>query len=108
MTINYKILGQSSSQENLNVVLYTVPDLKQAIISNLFICNIGNSTTVKVAIVPSGSSVQNQNYVIYNLNVDQYDTIPSLAGVTLDTGDQLIVIAATSEVSFSLFGSELS
>jgi hypothetical protein len=50
----------------------------------------------------------NQHYIIYDNAVNQYDTIFLTLGVTLATTDVVTVYAGTANVSFSLFGSEIS
>jgi hypothetical protein len=108
MATAYKTLGQSAPAAVTNTTLYTVPSATSAVCSTLAICNRGATTTVRVAVRPAGATLANQHYIIYDNAVNQYDTIFLTLGVTLATTDVVTVYAGTANVSFSLFGSEIS
>lgn len=104
----YKILGQVAPTATTNTTLYTVPASTSAVCSTLSICNRGVSTLVRVAVRPAGAALANQHYIAYDVPVNQYDSVFLTIGATLAATDVVTVYANTSDVSFSLFGSEIS
>ena len=104
----YKVLGQSAPSATTNTTLYTVPAATSAVCSTLAICNRGVSTSVRVAVRPAGASIANQHYIAYDVPVNQYDSVFLTLGVSLAATDVVTVYAGTSDVSFSLFGTEIS
>lgn len=108
MPTNYKVLGQSAPAAMTNTTLYTTPNDKSAVCSTLAIANRGVSTFIRVAVRPGGAPIANQHYIAYDVPVNQYDSIFLTVGMTLAATDVVTVYAGTSDVSFSLFGSEIS
>lgn len=108
MATVYKVLGQSAPSAVTNTTLYTVPASTSAVCSTLAICNRGATTTVRVAIRPAGATLANQHYIVYDNSVNQYDTVFLTLGVTLATTDVVTVYAGTANMSFNLFGSEIT
>ena len=104
----YKVLGQSNPAATTLTTLYTVPASTSAVCSTLAIANLGVSTLVRVAIRPAGASIANQHYIAYDVPVNQYDTLFLSIGATLATTDVVSVYAGTVNVSFSLFGTEVT
>lgn len=108
MTTAYKVLGQSYPAATTPTDLYTVPALTSAVCSTLAICNQGTSTNYRVAIRPAGAGLSSQQYIVYDNYVNQYDSVFLTLGVTLATTDVVTVYSGGGNVSFSLFGSEIS
>lgn len=108
MATTYKVLGQSAPVATTQTMLYTVPALTQAVCSTLSICNRGVSTTFRIAIQPAGAALSNEHYVVYDNYVEQYDTVLMTVGFALNTTDVVSVYAGSANLSFSLFGSELT
>ena len=108
MPSTYKVLGQSIPAATTLTTLYTVPALTEAVASTLSICNQGVSTTVRVAVRPAGAAIAVQHYIVFDASVNSLDTIFLTLGVTLATTDVVSVYAGTANVSFNLFGSEIS
>lgn len=108
MATVYKVLGQSAPAATTNVSLYTVPAATSAVCSTLSICNRGVSTTIRVAVRPSGATLANEHYIIYDNYVNAGDSVFLTLGITLATTDVVTIYAGTANTSFSLFGSEVS
>jgi membrane protein YqaA with SNARE-associated domain len=108
MPTTYKVLGQSAPAATTNTDLYTVPAGASAVCSTLAICNRSTSTTFRVAVRPSDAALANQHYIVFDNWVNQYDTVFLTLGVTLAAGDVVTVFAGAANLSFSLFGSEIS
>jgi hypothetical protein len=108
MPTAYKVLGQSAPAANTLTTIYTVPASTSAVCSTLAIANRGVSTFFRVAIRPAGAAIANSHYIAYDTVVSQYDSIFLTLGISLAATDVVSVFAATADVSFSLFGAEIS
>jgi hypothetical protein len=108
MATSYKVLGQSAPAATTNTTLYTVPSATSAVASTLTICNRGVTTNVRVAVRPAGAAISNEHYIVYDTYVNNNDTLFLTVGVALSTTDVVTVYAGTANVSFNLYGSELT
>lgn len=108
MTTAYKVLGQSIPAATTLTTLYTVPATTSTVCSTLSICNQGTDTTFRVAVRPAGATVSSVHYLFYDLTIAANDTMLFTLGMTLATTDVVSVYAATANVSFHLYGSEVS
>lgn len=108
MAAAYKVLGQVIPAATTNTTLYTVPSATSAIGSTLTVCNQGVSTTVSVAIRPAGATLATSQYMVYLAPVSANDTLFFTLGISLATTDVVTVYAGTANVSFSLFGTEIT
>ena len=108
MATTYKVLGQSAPSATTNTDLYTVPSATSAVCSTLAICNRGVSTLFRVAVRPAGATLANEHYVVYDSAISAGDAVFLTLGISLATTDVVTVYAGTANLSFSLFGSEVS
>lgn len=108
MPTTYKVLGQVHVAATTDTTLYTVPAATSAVCSTLAICNMGVSTTYRVAVRPAGAALADQHYLVYEAAANQYDTILLTIGVTLAATDVVTVRAGTADVTFQLYGSEIT
>ena len=104
----YKVLGQVIPSAATLTTLYTVPGSTSTVASTLAICNQGLQTTVRVAVRPAGASIANQHYIVYETALNQYDSLFFTLGLSLATTDVVSVQAGTANVSFNLYGTEIS
>lgn len=109
MPYNYKVLGQSAPSATTNTDVYTVGSGKQAIISTITVANrAATAATYRIAVRPSGATLANQHYIAYDITVAANDTTPVTLGISLTATDVITVYASTANLSFSIFGSEIS
>ena len=104
----YKVLGQVIPAATTATTLYTVPAATSAVCSTLSACNQGATTTVRVAIRPAGATLATSQYIVYDAIINANDTLFLTIGVSLATTDVVTVYAGTANVSFGLFGSEIT
>jgi hypothetical protein len=57
---------------------------------------------------PAGASIANQHYLAYDAALPANDSATLTLGVTLATTDVISVYAASANVSFSVFGVEIT
>jgi hypothetical protein len=109
MAYTYKVLGQSAPSATTNTDVYTVGSGKQAIISTITIANrAATAATYRIAIRPAGATIANQHYIAYDVTVLANDTTALTLGITLTATDVVTVYASTADLSFGIFGSEIS
>lgn len=109
MATTYKVLAQSAPSATTATDMYTVGAGKSAVISTLSVCNRSASdATFRIAIRPAGATLANQHYIAYDVTVGGADATNLTIGITLAATDVVTVYASTANISFSLFGSEIS
>lgn len=109
MAYAYKVLGQSAPSATTNTDVYTVGAGKQAIVSTITVANRATSpATYRIAIRPAGATIANQHYIAYDVPVAASDTTPITVGISLQATDVVTVYASTANLSFGIFGSEIS
>jgi hypothetical protein len=105
----YKTLGQSAPSATTNTNLYTVPASTSAVISTLVIANRATtSASFRIAIRPGGATVANQHYIAFDVPVGASDSTTLTLGITLAATDIITVYASTANLSFNVFGSEIT
>ena len=105
----YKILGQSSPSATTSTDLYTVPAATSTVCSSISICNRGGTqTTFRVSISPAGAAIANKDYLYYDVTLAGNDTFIATIGVTLATTDKIRVYSGNANLSFQIFGTEIS
>jgi hypothetical protein len=108
MATRYKVLGQVAPAATTDTTLYTVPALKETIVSTLVVANRATTAaTYRVAVRPGGASLANQHYVAFDVIVAGGDSTTLTLGMTLAASDVITVRASTANTSFNLFGSEI-
>lgn len=108
MPSSYKILGQSNPAATTQTQVYLVPAATSAVVSTIVICNIDTVATYRISIIPSGQTLANRHYIVYDGILNQGESIFLTIGATLAAGDNIEVFASTANVSFSVFGSEIT
>ncbi len=109
MANTYKILGQVSPLATTSTDLYTVPASTSAVCSSISICNRGTSdTTFRVSISQGGASITNKDYLYYDVTLAGNDTFVATLGITLATTDKIRVYAGNTNLSFQIWGTEIS
>jgi glucose-6-phosphate dehydrogenase assembly protein OpcA len=105
----YKVLGQSAPTATTDTNVYTVPSATSAVISTIVIANrAGTAATYRIAVRPGGAAIANQHYVAYDITVGAGDSTALTLGITMTATDVLTVQASTADLSFSVFGTEIS
>lgn len=109
MATAYKVLGQSNPSATTNTTLYTVPSATSTVVSSVIICNqTASAATYRIAVRPAGAAVAAQHWIVYGATVAASDSTILTLGITLATTDVVTVYASSANLSFSLFGSEIS
>lgn len=105
----YKILGQQAPAATTEVDLYAVPAGTSSVISSITVANRSASPAkFRVSFSPSAIATANKDYIYYDVNIDGNDTFIATIGVTLAATDVIRVWASTANVSFQVFGGEIT
>jgi glucose-6-phosphate dehydrogenase assembly protein OpcA len=109
MATTYKVLGQSAPAATTATNLYTVPAATSAVVSTLVIANRASTpATYRISIRPGGASQADQHYIAYDVTVGSADSTTLTLGITLAATDVVTVYASSANLSFNLFGSEIT
>jgi hypothetical protein len=108
----YKLLAQATANANsqINTVIYTVRPGANAVISTFVICNRSNvsSKNYTIALQANGATLNTSQYIAYNAVVPASDTIGLTLGATLGANDSVTTSATDANITFTIFGTELS
>ncbi len=103
-----KVLGQSAPAANTNSNLYTVPGGTSAVVSTINVCNQAAAAgSFRIAVRPAGATIAQQHYISYDTSIPANDSIALTLGITLAATDVITIMASTSTMSFSAFGTEV-
>jgi glucose-6-phosphate dehydrogenase assembly protein OpcA len=109
MATTYKVLAQSAPSATTATNAYTVPSSTSAVVSTIVVANRAASpATYRIAVRPGGATLANQHYIAYDVTVGASDSTTLTLGITLATTDVVTVYASTANLSFNVFGSEIS
>jgi hypothetical protein len=109
MAIDYRVLGQSNPVANTLTDIYTVSSFKETVISTIAICNQANiASRFSIAIRPAGANIESKHYITFRTALPALDTITLTWGITMGNTDVVTANVESSNVSISVFGSEIS
>ncbi len=104
----YKILGQAAPAATTETALYTVPASASTVGSSIMICNRGAApATYRISVTTSGATSP-KDYLFYDVMLNGNATDSATIGITLATGNIVRVYASTTDLSFNLFGTEIT
>jgi hypothetical protein len=105
----YKVLGQVAPSATTDTTAYTVPSATEAVISTIVIANRAASAgTYRIAVRPNGATIANEHYLAYDIAIAANDSTALTLGITIDATDVVTVYTSSADMSFNLFGSEIT
>jgi hypothetical protein len=105
----YKSPAQVVPSAGVLTTLYSVPALTQAVVSNIHVCNFGDtSASIRIAVRPLGASIIIQHYLFFGLTVSPFDTIQLGDGITMGASDVISVGSSSNNTSFTLSYAEVT
>jgi glucose-6-phosphate dehydrogenase assembly protein OpcA len=109
MPTTYKVLGQSAPAATTLTTLYTVPTSTNTVVSTIIVANRAASpATYRIAVSPAGATIANQHYIAFDVTVGASDSTTLTLGITLAATDVVRVFGSTANLTFNLFGSEIT
>jgi len=105
----YKSLGQVAPLAVTETDLYTVPGATSAVASSVIVCNRGGtSTSFRISHAVGGGATTNKDYLYYDVVIPRNDTFVATLGATMATTDKIKVYAGNGNLSFQLYGTEIT
>jgi hypothetical protein len=110
MAFTYKVLGQAAPNAATTSNVYTVPAATQAVVSTIIITNRNSNAnaTYRIAVQPAGAALANQHYIAYEAPVTAFDSVALTLGLSLGNTDVVSVYSANANISYSVFGTEIT
>lgn len=109
MATSYKVLGQSAPLATTSTDLYTVPTSTEAVISTIVIANrAGSAATFRLSVRPDGATQANEHFLAYDVPLGPNDSTTLTLGVTLDAGDVITGYGSSADLSWNVFGTEIT
>lgn len=109
MAETYKILGQSAPAATTATDVYTVGATTEAIVSTITVCNrSATAATFRIATLVGGGTVATTDYIAYDHAIGGNETVTFTIGIGLATTDQVEVYASTANLTFQVFGMEMT
>ena len=109
MPTSYRVLGQSAPAAETDTTVYTALTGVQAIISSIVVANRGgDATTFRVAVRPNGSALADEHYIAYDVAIARNDSKVLSFGLTLNEDDLIAVYAGNANLSFNVYGTEIT
>jgi len=109
MPFAYKVLAQSAPSATTATDIYTVGSGKQAVVSTITVANrSASASSYRIAVRPAGATLANQHYLAYDIAIAANDTTVLTIGVTLATTDVVTVYALSANLSFGIYGTEIT
>lgn len=109
MPIAYKVLGQSAPAATTATDVYTVAASTQVVISSIVVANrAASSTSFRIAVRPNGAALATSHYIAFDTPIAANDLVALSLGVTVDAADVVTVYAGNANLTFSLFGTEIT
>jgi hypothetical protein len=106
MATRYQVVAQSAPSATTETTFYTVPALKEVIISTLVVANrSATSATYRIAIRPAGATLADEHYIAYDVTVGASDSATLTLGITVAASDVITIYASNANLSFTAFGS---
>lgn len=109
MALAYKVLAQSAPSATTNTDIYTVGSGKQTVVSTITVANrSASASSYRIAVRPAGATIANQHYLAYDIAIAANDTTVLTIGVTLAATDVITVYALSANLSFGIYGTEIT
>jgi hypothetical protein len=105
----YKVLAQSAPAATTDTNIYTVPAATESVISTIVVANRNaTAATFRIAVRPNGATLANQHYLAFDVPIAGNDSTTLTLGITVNATDVIQVRASTANLSFNIFGTEIS
>lgn len=108
MTDTAKVLAQVNPAATTLTTLYTVPAATSAAVSSIVVCNQSTASSFRISIQVAGAADNAKQYLYYDTVIPANDTFVATIGITLATTDVVKIYAGSANLSFSLFGVEIT
>lgn len=109
MADTFKVLAQSTPSATTLTDIYTVPSSTSTITSTIVVCNRGGGdTTYRIAVAVAGAADATKQYLAYDAAILANESLALRYKLTLAATDVVRVYAGNANLSFNLYGMEVT
>jgi hypothetical protein len=109
MAQTYKVLGQAAPGATTETDLYAVPASTRAVISSIVITERGGGTpTYRLSVSVGAAATTNKDYLVYGAALTANGYVTLTLGISLAATDTIRVYASDANVTFQVFGVEIT
>lgn len=109
MANTYKILGQAIPTANTFFDIYAVPTDTSAIISTVHVCNTtASNVTFRLAARQANAEITTKQYLVFDTAIPAQDSVSVSLGMSLANTDVLTAFSFQGNVTFNVFGTEIT
>ena len=112
MPQNFKRLGSINPAANTQTNVYVVPAATEVVISTITVCNQGLANQLySIAMMTDSeynASAPDSSFIVRDVSLPASDTIVLTIGLTANAGSILTANTSNANISFNVFGSELT
>ena len=103
------ITKQSAPAAITSTTLYTVPAATKTCIQRIIVCNRSNvPVTFRISVHLAGAGDGNEQYTTYDETINSNANVSKCKGITINATDVIKVYAETADLTFNLYGEEIS
>ena len=108
MAETLKVLGQLNPSATSLTALYTVPAATSTTCSTLVVCNQSTAGSFRVSVAVAGAADNAKQYLYFDTAIPANSSWNFTLGISLATTDVVRVYASSANMSFNLFGVEVT
>jgi hypothetical protein len=108
MAETLKVLAQLTPSATTLTDCYTVPGATKAAISSISVCNRSTAATFRISVAIAGAANDNKQYIYYDTPIPANETLMATVGISLGAADVIRVYASSANLSFNIFGIEIT
>ena len=109
MADTFKVLAQVNPLAATLTDAYTVPGATSTVVSSIVVANrSGGTVQYRISVAPGGAVDALQHYLFYDVDLARRSSITFTLGITMAATDKIRVYAQTANLSFNIFGVEVT
>lgn len=109
MAETLKVLAQSNPNATTLTSIYTVPASTSSTVSSIVVCNTtANVSTFRISVAKNGAADVLTQYIYYNQPIESYSSFIITIGITLAATDVIRVYSGNANITYNVFGIEVS
>jgi hypothetical protein len=72
------------------------------------VCNRSTAATFRISVAIAGAANDNKQYIYYDTPIPANETLMATVGISLGAADVIRVYASSANLSFNIFGIEIT
>lgn len=108
MSTRSRIGGQVIPGAATEVAGYTVPAGVESVFDTIIVCNQAGATNFTIRIQKTGAALSTAQYLYFQVPIQANQTFSSQIGISMESGDAVLVQSASGNCSFALSVTEVA